>query len=258
MRRVWETTQFVVDVMSTGGLAPGGMGRRTAQKVRLMHAAVRHLVQSDPNLPWSTSELGLPINQEDLAATLMEFSYVILEGLGRLGIDVTRQQREAYLGTWRTIGGVLGVRPELVPSDIDEASSLTRTIAARQIGRSDEGGKLAAALVEGLQTLMPPGLAGFIPSAMRFFLERDLISGRDIAAILAVPSADWSRSLVVLAGELAGLGGELAGEDVHVGTALRALRMHYIDLLLQCERGPGRPAFRIPQRLRDLWSGEAS
>src|SRR5262249_18332343 len=43
VRRVFETTQMVIDVMSPGGLGPSGRGVVTAQKVRLMHAAVRHL-----------------------------------------------------------------------------------------------------------------------------------------------------------------------------------------------------------------------
>src|SRR3954447_12870941 len=39
-RRIVEVAQFLVDIMQSGGLsAPGGRGRRTIQKVRLMHAA---------------------------------------------------------------------------------------------------------------------------------------------------------------------------------------------------------------------------
>jgi len=43
-RRVFETLQMVVDVMSPGGLAAEGRGSLTALKVRLMHAAVRKLL----------------------------------------------------------------------------------------------------------------------------------------------------------------------------------------------------------------------
>jgi hypothetical protein len=38
-RRVFETAQFLFDTMDHGGLARGGRGVRSAQKVRLMHAA---------------------------------------------------------------------------------------------------------------------------------------------------------------------------------------------------------------------------
>jgi hypothetical protein len=43
-RRIVETAQFVLDVMAPDGLGHSGRGVRSAQKVRLMHAAIRHLI----------------------------------------------------------------------------------------------------------------------------------------------------------------------------------------------------------------------
>src|SRR5271163_1133760 len=77
-RRVMETGQFLIDVANVGGLGKNGTGRRTIQRVRLMHAAVRHLIKArNEKTPgtWNP-EWGLPINQEDLAGTRMSFSYV--------------------------------------------------------------------------------------------------------------------------------------------------------------------------------------
>ena len=85
-RRVLETAQMIMAVMFPGGLAPDGIGIRTAQKVRLMHAAMRFLILHQPARPappttladvmqhevWKT-EYGQPINQEDLLFTLMTF-----------------------------------------------------------------------------------------------------------------------------------------------------------------------------------------
>ncbi|MDT5135735.1 MAG: hypothetical protein QOE41_5046, partial [Mycobacterium sp.] len=66
-RRVMETGQFLFDVLTVGGLAENGTGRRTIQRVRLMHAAVRHLIaarnEQQPGL-WEP-DWGIPINQED-------------------------------------------------------------------------------------------------------------------------------------------------------------------------------------------------
>src|SRR5690606_21151437 len=91
-KRLFETTQMVIDVMSPGGLAAAGRGVRTAQKVRLMHAMVRHLIQHDPEQPWDAS-LGVPINQEDLAGTLMTFSWLTLDGLAKLGVHPPLEAR---------------------------------------------------------------------------------------------------------------------------------------------------------------------
>ncbi|MGH2726932.1 MAG: oxygenase MpaB family protein, partial [Actinomycetota bacterium] len=75
-RRVVETAQMVLDVMSPGGMQPGARGYRTVRKVRLMHAGVRYLILHDPRIArngesgkeviWS-ADWGLPINQEDMA-----------------------------------------------------------------------------------------------------------------------------------------------------------------------------------------------
>lgn len=43
-RRLAETALFLIDVMSLGGLEPGGRGLQDIARVRLMHAAIRHLL----------------------------------------------------------------------------------------------------------------------------------------------------------------------------------------------------------------------
>src|SRR3972149_1898554 len=57
-RRIIETAQFLADVAPPGGLGPGRHGIRSAQKGRLMHAAIRHYILHDPtwrdqwNMDW--------------------------------------------------------------------------------------------------------------------------------------------------------------------------------------------------------------
>ncbi len=97
-RRIVETAQMLVDVMQAGGLTQAqGRGRRTIQKVRLMHGAIRNLAQNSGT--WK-AEYGLPINQEDLAGTLMSFSWVALDGLAKIGITLSSADGEAYLHCW--------------------------------------------------------------------------------------------------------------------------------------------------------------
>jgi hypothetical protein len=83
---VMETGQFLIDVANVGGLDENGKGRRAIQRVRLMHAAVRHLIKARNELTpgmWHP-DWGTPINQEDLAGTRMSFSYVFSEPMGAL------------------------------------------------------------------------------------------------------------------------------------------------------------------------------
>ena len=70
-RRVMETGQFLIDVAAVGGLDEDGKGRRAIQRVRFMHAAVRHLIKARNELTpgmWHP-KWGTPINQEDLAGS---------------------------------------------------------------------------------------------------------------------------------------------------------------------------------------------
>ena len=97
VRRIGETAQMTLHAMSAGGLAPGGAGIRDAQKVRLMHAAVRHLaLASDDWVP-----VGTPVNQEDLAFTLLTFSIVALDSIRKLGrtSPTRRPTRTSTAGT---------------------------------------------------------------------------------------------------------------------------------------------------------------
>ena len=256
MRRVFETTQMVIDVMAKGGLAPGGKGIRTAQKVRLMHAAVRHLLTHDPAHPWDDT-LGAPLNQEDLAGTLMTFSFIVLEGLGRLGIDLSDDDKEAYLHAWVAIGALMGIEPALLPANMEEARELTYIIRKRQIAPSPEGRAMTAALVEGMQSLTPDFFDGLPASMIRFFLDQDTFLSEDVAGMLGVPPADWTKVLI--------RGIEEVGELVHwlghsreAAHVIRFMSRRFVDALLLAERGGARAPFTIPWDLQMQWKLRAS
>jgi hypothetical protein len=196
LRRVFETTRAVVEMMRPGALAPGGSGARAAQKVRLIHSAVRHLLRADARRPWPES-LGVPINQEDMAGTLMTFSFLVLDGLRKLNIRLSHGEREDYLYAWTSAGRLLGVRADLLPSSVREAEALTRRIYRRQIAASAEGQRMTRALIRAVRELVPFAWLDGVPAAMiRHFLRQDPFGGVDVATLLGVPREDWSAHLV--------------------------------------------------------------
>jgi hypothetical protein len=56
-----------VNVSTPGGFAPHGKAIATAQKMRLMHAAIRALVLRRMKPPFDVAKLMPPINLEDIS-----------------------------------------------------------------------------------------------------------------------------------------------------------------------------------------------
>ena len=179
-RRAAETSQFVLDVLAPGGLTPGGRGIRSAQKVRLMHAAIRHLIRRTGQ--WPEAELGAPICQEDQLLALLTFSSDVVAGLDVLGVPLSMDDAEDYLYGWRVIGGLLGIRPDLIPGSMPEAVQLKGLIARRQYGPSEDGVRLTQALFELHDRLLPgDAFDGLVPALVRQMV------GRRVADAVQVP-----------------------------------------------------------------------
>ncbi len=84
---------------------------QTVLHVRVLHAKVRHTLMQRKNAKqWNTTQYGIPINQEDLAATLLAFSYNSLLGIEFiLGCPLSSSDQLDYLHFWRYVGWLLGV-----------------------------------------------------------------------------------------------------------------------------------------------------
>lgn len=175
-RRIAETGQFMIDVMSDGGLKPGARGIQSIQKVRLIHAAIRRFIK---RTEWDTENLGEPINQEDMALTLMTFSISPITALQQIGIHESEERLDAYLHAWCAIGEILGINRDLLPDTLEEAQQLLDKILERQSGSSDAGKLLAKALVQFSRETFPRDRLDDAP----VYIIRSLI-GRERADML--------------------------------------------------------------------------
>jgi len=257
-RRVFESGQFLMDVMKPGGLAPGGDGIRTIQRVRLMHAAVRQMILHDGT--WDTQRWGVPINQEDLAGTMLSFSYVPVEPMARLGIEVSDSDIADYIYMWNIVAGMIGLRPELRPESPADATALVGAIRRRHYRSSPEGAAMTAALVELLEELTPHlghrrrgparvrGLGRLVPVVMRHLI------GDDTADLIAVPKArsgfpSWFAPLLRLMRII-----ETDIEhDEHVKRCIEPFARAVLVGAFACERGGIRAPFAIPDTLARTW-----
>jgi hypothetical protein len=250
-RRVVETGQMLLHAMSVGGLEVGAPGWVDARRVRLMHAAVRHLVATAPGsgeLPrWDAAAWGVPVNQEDLLGTLWTFSLTTLDVLRRLGERVPAADAEAYVHAWQVVGHLMGIDEALLPMGVDEARASFDAIRRRQYASSPEGRVLAEALVS-LFTEMVPGhlLDGMVPTGIRHYL------GDDVGDMLGVPPSNWTRRLFPLvAGEEAAHAVlEHAQDSGRMATWLGKLLW---EAVLAVEGRGERAPFDMPDHLADRW-----
>lgn len=172
-RRLMETAQMVVNVMSPGGLAKGGHGIVTIQKVRLIHASIRYYLKNrkDGQI-WDLDQFGEPINQEDLAGTLMSFGPVILSGLKQLNVELTTDQMNAYMHSWRVVGYLMGIEVELLPNTFDEGFELAKKILKHQAAESEAGEALTNSCIQFINHIVPGDTFDELPGfLMHTFLQ---------------------------------------------------------------------------------------
>lgn len=250
-RRVTETAQMLIDVMAPGGLTGPGTGIRTIERVRLMHAGVRYQIAKSKK--WDL-EVDCPLNQEDLAGTLMSFTSITFDGLRRLDINLSESDAEAYLHCWRVVGQILGIREDLLPTDLDDADALTAAFKERQFAASEDGQFMTKALLEAIANILPG--ANLIPETMFEFLPRALtyyFVGEKMAGLLGVepvPLEDELFRPLRLANLIAG---KIEASPWGMRQLVGQVSRHILEALQSVARGGNRPSFNIPTELRQRW-----
>ena len=112
-QRFAETLQWALDVISDGGLVPFGIGYRSTLRVRLIHAFVRRHVSAMPD--WRGDQWGLPVNQTDMAATLVGALIAPPAGAMGMGILPAPGDLDAIAHLTRYVGWLIGVHDEWLP-----------------------------------------------------------------------------------------------------------------------------------------------
>jgi hypothetical protein len=252
-RRVIETGQFLMDVMEPGSFGRDGRAVRTIQRVRLMHAAIRHLVQArpDPQFGAWDDDWGLPINQEDLAGTLMAFAFVIGEPLPRAGLHVEPGIAADYLHAWAVVGHILGVDDDLIPHSLAEARALVTAIRIHQFEPSVEGRFLTSALVEFLDETIPGERLDHLGPA----LIRQLV-GDETAAIIGLPEGTHHDDAVDDALHALFGSAHLLERHRMLHAFVPPLSRSLVKALLCIERGGQRATFAMPPQLVHPWALE--
>lgn len=236
--RILNTARFVFDVCADGGMGPEGRGIRTAQKVRLMHAAVRAMLLRGTG--WDVESWGVPINQEDILGTTLVFSVVLLDALARVGIEVDEADENAFLHLWMVVAHFLGLRDEHRMRDVHHARDVMQRTRANAWRRSAQGTLLAEQLISCMRHYFP-GRSRKLPRALvRFF------SGSRCADLLEIPPAP-SATLLLEGAAASSILPEI------VEPLLQQYGSNLTEVAIDAQRRGKSAAFRIPRGLFQGW-----
>ena len=133
-RRILATAQFVIWVLTPPGTpdppdnddmenytypsfddtsqlwgAPKGQALRACLALRIMHSLIRISDPTGIQNPALDDPDRVPLNQEDLLATLLSFSITVFEVLEQFGISWSVKEQEAYFYVWDHVGETLGI-----------------------------------------------------------------------------------------------------------------------------------------------------
>lgn len=182
--RINRTGRFVLDVTEVGGMGPSGRARRAAAEVRLIHALVRQ----------RASGPGTAICQQDMVTTLFAFAVMPIRCARRMGVAIAEREAEDHYALWCALAPALGVHTELLPATFSEAAALLDALVERNVAPSEDGRRLAAALLDGIaRHLAIPGRDDAAAWLVRFLL------GERLANVLSIPALDtkarsrWAR-----------------------------------------------------------------
>lgn len=247
--RILETAQFLFDVCLEGSFEAEARAVLAAQRVRMVHALIRHFIQAKGE--WDASELGVPINQEDLAGTLMSFSVVLLDALARAGILVTADDEEAFFHLWKVTGHLLGIAPALLPVDVADGRAMMQAIRDDQWVSSVQGRLLTAELITSMRTYLPTALLDDLPAVLiRFFAPAPA------PTLLGIESSSSLDRLFDAGMRLGSALGLAASEESRRSLARRFSRDLMIGLI-DAQRPERRALFNIPSSLVRGWKNVA-
>lgn len=195
VRRLKQNNLHLVEIFMPGGLEREGDGWRLSVRIRLIHARVRRLAAESPE--WDAAAWGTPLSSAHIGYAAAAFSGLLLRRAEQLGVRLSAEERASFMMIWRYSAHLMGVAPELLFADEEEAVLLQRVGAACEPPPELESILLANALVQAA-----PVVAGITDAAARKALVKRIYSvsraliGHEMADALCYPPA---RTFGVLA-----------------------------------------------------------
>ncbi|SEU21740.1 oxygenase MpaB family protein [Nonomuraea wenchangensis] len=150
--RVAKTSLLGFAVGALDAYRPEGTCIVQSVKTRLVHAAVRHLLQQSPH--WGGD---IPISQEDMLVTWHTLPTYAMRKMLEWQVPIKPAESAAYLHVWQVTAHMLGIRDEYIPMTWDAANAQSDQILPRNMGPTPEGVELTDILLGQLAEQTSPG-----------------------------------------------------------------------------------------------------
>ncbi|RLK47506.1 oxygenase MpaB family protein [Microbacterium telephonicum] len=167
--RAAKTFTFGYDLGDLKAMEPQGQFLVTANKTRIVHASVRHLLPQSPY--WrAVADETIPISNHDILVTFHSTGTFVHKKLKEWGVRMSAADEEAFLHSWQVALHLLGVRDEFIPATWAAAHAQAAQTLDPIMVSTPEGKDLAEVLL-GLTAQIDLGLTrGFLNEFVRYQL----------------------------------------------------------------------------------------
>ncbi|GLY43295.1 hypothetical protein Amsp01_093180 [Amycolatopsis sp. NBRC 101858] len=168
--RAAKTFTFGYDLSDLNAFEPTGQFVVTANKTRLVHAAVRHLLPQSPH--WrAVADEQLPISNGDILVTFHSLGTFVHRKLLEWRVPMSAADEAAFLHQWQVAIHLLGVRDEFIPQTWAAADAQSTQVLTPLLSPTTEGKELAEDLL-GLTAQIDLGVTrGFLNEFVRYVLS---------------------------------------------------------------------------------------
>ncbi|MFD0304454.1 oxygenase MpaB family protein [Streptomyces sp. NPDC127119] len=168
--RAAKTFTFGYDLSQLKAFEPTGQFVVTANKTRVVHAAVRHLLPQSPH--WkAVADETVPISAADILVTFHSLGTFVYRKLLDWKIPFPAADQEAFLHSWKVAIHLLGVPDEHIPQTWAAAEKQAAQVLTPILTPSTEGIALAEDLL-GLTAQIDLGVTrGFLNEFVRYVLN---------------------------------------------------------------------------------------
>jgi len=183
-RRLKQNNRHLAEIFLPGGLDTYNDGWKASLRIRLMHASLRSMLQRSPE--WDQDAWGMPLSAAHIAFGAAAFSGGLVMAAGKLGLQLTEEERESFMMIWRYSAHLMGVPEALQVATVEEAEALIEVGRAIEPEPDFESIILTNSLINSA-----PIVAGITHPGMRRRLVRKIY--RVSRELIGQPLADQLR-----------------------------------------------------------------